>query len=104
MRGAANLGGSFNYKLQFTFTPSPDMCLKGSHGYDPMNISFETYYQVGKAFMHYGALLLGTVILWDNRNSRSQNYSKKVKNQKIYSERIELNKQGIHSSPLFQGL
>ncbi|GBN13221.1 hypothetical protein AVEN_113911-1 [Araneus ventricosus] len=46
MRGAANLGGSFNYKLQFTFTPSPDMCLKGSHGYDPMNISFETYYQL----------------------------------------------------------
>ncbi|GIY58889.1 uncharacterized protein CEXT_489211 [Caerostris extrusa] len=46
MRGAANLGGSFNYKLQFTFTPSPNMCLKGSHGYDPMNISFETYYQL----------------------------------------------------------
>ncbi|GFT52451.1 uncharacterized protein NPIL_144191 [Nephila pilipes] len=46
MRGAANLGGNFNYKLQFTFTPSPNMCLKGSHGYDPMNISFETYYQL----------------------------------------------------------
>ncbi|GFY52079.1 uncharacterized protein TNIN_469721 [Trichonephila inaurata madagascariensis] len=46
MRGAANLGGNFNYKLQFTFTPSPNMCLKGSHGHDPMSINFETYYQL----------------------------------------------------------
>ncbi|GFQ92085.1 uncharacterized protein TNCT_109641 [Trichonephila clavata] len=46
MRGAANLGGNFNYRLQFTFTPSPNMCLKGSHGHDPMSINFETYYQL----------------------------------------------------------
>ncbi|XP_035208459.1 uncharacterized protein LOC118183140 [Stegodyphus dumicola] len=45
-RGGVSLGANFNYKLQFTFTPSPNMCLKGSHGYDPMSISFETYYQL----------------------------------------------------------
>lgn len=49
-RGGANLGGNFNYKLQFTFTPTPNMCLSGSHGYDPMNINFETFYQVNNSF------------------------------------------------------
>lgn len=45
-RGGVNLGGNFNYRLQFTFTPTPNMCLTGSHGYDPMSISFETFYQL----------------------------------------------------------
>lgn len=46
VRGALSLGGDFNYKLQFTFTPQPDMCLEGYHGYDPMSIGFEAYYQL----------------------------------------------------------
>ncbi|XP_054724407.1 uncharacterized protein LOC129234433 [Uloborus diversus] len=46
IKGSANLGANFNYKLQVTFLPSPNMCLSGSHGYDPMKISFESYFQL----------------------------------------------------------
>ncbi|XP_076334638.1 uncharacterized protein LOC143238370 [Tachypleus tridentatus] len=44
--GALNLGGNFNYHIDFDADLTPDACISSSYGYDPMNISLEANYRV----------------------------------------------------------
>lgn len=48
VRAGLNLGGNFNYKLQFIFTQKEKLCVKGNHGYDPMSVSIQTWFQFWK--------------------------------------------------------
>ncbi|CAG2163581.1 unnamed protein product [Oppiella nova] len=45
IRGGMNVGGDFNYYSNLDFDPSPQLCLSVYNGYNPMNVSINSWYQ-----------------------------------------------------------
>ncbi|XP_054154436.1 uncharacterized protein LOC128952980 [Oppia nitens] len=45
MKGGMNIGGDFNYHSNLDFEPSHQLCLTVSNGYNPMNVSLNSWYQ-----------------------------------------------------------
>lgn len=48
LRAGINLGGNFNYHLRANLDPYPWACFSAKHGYDPMFVNLESWYQFYK--------------------------------------------------------
>jgi hypothetical protein len=46
VKGGIDIGGEFNYQSKLTFKADPKLCLSAYNGYNPMNVSIQSWFQV----------------------------------------------------------